>query len=144
VAAGRREWLKDWGPRKGSQHMMTSQCSLPCICTRVISKITPYLRQRKPFQSNETFYILKNQDPLWPPYRGSLLAPIQPIWIWIWISFTLTHPFSGYAGYILVSSKSNIQFVVLRLHESGPLSSGVRAVWFCVSIPESPRLLCKV
>jgi hypothetical protein len=109
------------------RHMMTSQCSAPCICIRVISKITPHSRQCKSFQSNETFY-----------------SPIQPIWIWIWISFTLTHPFSGYAGYILVSSKSNIQFVVLRLHESGPLSSGVRAVWFCVSIPESPRLLCKV
>jgi hypothetical protein len=32
------------------QHMMTLQCSLPCIYARVISKITPYSRQRKPFQ----------------------------------------------------------------------------------------------
>jgi hypothetical protein len=31
------------------QHIMTSQCSLPCIFTRVIFKITPYSRQRKPF-----------------------------------------------------------------------------------------------
>jgi len=37
--------------------------------------------------------------------------------MWMWISFTLTHPFLGYAGYILVTSKSNVQFVVLRLHE---------------------------
>src|SRR4051794_18660896 len=33
------------------------------------------------------------------------------------ISFTLTPPYSGYAGYTLVTSMSNIQIAILRLHD---------------------------
>jgi hypothetical protein len=83
------------------QHMMTSQCSLRCICTCVISKITPYSR-REPFQSNENVYSYSKTRSLfglhtsvrcWLP--SSLLEPGSG-WRWVWLKLAADHPHVRY------------------------------------------------
>jgi len=77
-------------------HMMTSHCSLPCTCTRVISKITPYSRQCESFQSNKTFssfsktrilFGLHTRVRCWLP--SSLLGAGFG---WGWLRLAADHP----------------------------------------------------
>jgi hypothetical protein len=75
--AWRREWLDDGSVKRLArfQHMMTSQCSLPCICTRVISGITVDSRytgtRYTGLHTNHSIYRKSQQD--WAAlYRGNL------------------------------------------------------------------------
>ena len=49
-----------------------------------------------PFNPLKLFTYPQNQDPFWPLYRDSLLAPIQLIgfgfWIWVWVWAKLESP----------------------------------------------------